>query len=167
MISPQNWKLRDLLQEKPEHTIFDNQKTPEVENAKVIISMAFEKTLLQISEMENEELAWRTYNRLVIPHLSRLPAFGNFTTRMGGSASSLNAMRGGFGPSWRMVVELGPDQKAFGVIPGGQSGNPGSPFFETGIEKWSNGELFELEFPKNPKEQKTTLFVHSFKPENS
>ncbi|NNE28905.1 MAG: penicillin acylase family protein [Saprospiraceae bacterium] len=167
MISPQNWKLRDLLADEPAHEIFDNQKTPEIEVAANIVREAWDKTLSQVSEMSSADLHWRTYNKLVIPHLSRIPSFGNYTTRMGGSSSSLNAMRGGFGPSWRMVVEMGPEPAGFGVIPGGQSGNPGSPFFETGIEKWSQGKLFKLNFPRNPQELESTLFVHNFKPGKS
>ncbi len=33
-------------------------------------------------------------------------------------------------PSWRMVVELGAEIRAWGNYPGGQSGNPGSKFYD-------------------------------------
>jgi penicillin amidase len=48
------------------------------------------------------------------------------------------------GPSWRMVVELGDTVKAYGVYPGGPSGNPGNAAYNTSIEKWAKGEYFEL-----------------------
>jgi len=47
-----------------------------------------------------------------------------------------------------MVVQLGPEIKAWGVYPGGQSGNPGSPFYDNMIDDWNNGELYPLWFMK-------------------
>ena len=70
-----------------------------------------------------------------------------------GSSEAINATRGGFGPSWRMVVELGPEVKAYGLYPGGASGNPGSPNYDFMVEPWRTGQLFELNFMKEePKE---------------
>ena len=68
----------------------------------------------------------------------------------GGGAESVNATRGSSGPSWRMIVELGPEIKAWGVYPGGASGNPGSPNYDSMIESWRTGELYELRFYKEP-----------------
>jgi penicillin amidase len=48
-----------------------------------------------------------------------------------------------------MVVELGDEVKGWCVFPGGQSGNPGSPYYTSGIEKWSKGEYNELFFMKD------------------
>jgi penicillin amidase len=53
------------------------------------------------------------------------------------------------GPSWRMIVLLGPKPQAYGVIPGGQSGNPGSKFYDNQISTWEKGELNELIFLEN------------------
>ena len=38
----------------------------------------------------------------------------------------INAARNDHGPSWRMVVQLTEKTEAYGIYPGGQSGNPGS-----------------------------------------
>jgi len=46
-------------------------------------------------------------------------------------------------------VELGPEIKAYGLYPGGQSGNPGSPFYDNMIDDWNAGELYPLWFIKN------------------
>ena len=45
-----------------------------------------------------------------------------------------------------MVVALGPQVRAYGVYPGGQSGNPGSPFYNNLVETWRVGQLDELVF---------------------
>jgi penicillin amidase len=46
-----------------------------------------------------------------------------------------------------MVVELGPEVRAWGVYPGGQSGNPLSPWYRDRIPAWAAGELDSLPFP--------------------
>ena len=61
------------------------------------------------------------------------------------------------GPSWRMVVELGPEPRAFGLYPGGQSGNPGSAYYLNFLEKWEKGELNELVYLKNRDERHDRL----------
>jgi penicillin amidase len=48
-----------------------------------------------------------------------------------------------------MVVELGPEVKAWGNYPGGQSGNPGSRFYEDRVDDWAAGKPYELVFLKS------------------
>ena len=59
---------------------------------------------------------------------------------------TINALSESNGPSWRMVVELGKMPKGHGVFPGGQSGNPGSIFYDNMIDTWANGKLYDLFF---------------------
>ncbi|HMR43132.1 MAG TPA: penicillin acylase family protein, partial [Saprospiraceae bacterium] len=76
--------------------------------------------------------------------------FSKMGLNIGGYYEAINAVQKSSGPSWRMVVELtesGP--KAWGVYPGGQSGNPASPFFDNFISHWSEGRYYELFFMKN------------------
>jgi penicillin amidase len=54
------------------------------------------------------------------------------------------------GPSWRMVVELGPTPRAYGIYPGRQSGNPGKSLLPQLLKKWEKGELNELIFLNSP-----------------
>ena len=59
---------------------------------------------------------------------------------------------GDAGASWRMVVELGPEVRAWGTYPGGQSGNPASPWYANRIPQWASGELDTLLLPHNASE---------------
>jgi penicillin G amidase len=43
-----------------------------------------------------------------------------------------------------MIVALGKEPKAYGIFPGGQSGNPGSFFYDDMLDSWTNGQLEEL-----------------------
>ncbi|MNL77960.1 Penicillin amidase [compost metagenome] len=56
-----------------------------------------------------------------------------------------------------MVVELGPTPKAYGIYPGGQSGNPGSPYYLNLLDKWEKGELNELIYLSSPDQQNQHL----------
>jgi penicillin amidase len=42
--------------------------------------------------------------------------------------------------------------RAYGVYPGGQSGNPGSPFYNNLLETWRVGQLDELVFLRSAQE---------------
>jgi penicillin amidase len=51
-----------------------------------------------------------------------------------------------------MVVALGPQVKGYGVYPGGQSGNPGSYYYDNMVDTWAQGKLNELLFLRKPDE---------------
>ena len=48
-----------------------------------------------------------------------------------------------------MIVAIGNKTEAFGVYPGGQSGNPGSRYYTNFMEKWIAGDYFNLLFMKD------------------
>jgi penicillin amidase len=81
-----------------------------------------------------------------VPHLAKIPGFGSKPLMIGGGKMTINALSESNGPSWRMVVELGKSPKGHGVFPGGQSGNPGSKFYDNMIDTWANGQLYDLFF---------------------
>jgi len=71
----------------------------------------------------------------------------------GGTATLSPSTDGGSaGASWRMVVELGPEIRAWGTYPGGQSGNPASPRYDDRLQQWVRGELAPLRFPRRATE---------------
>ena len=92
------------------------------------------------------EWNWAKVKSTHINHLLRIPAFSKTFVNTGGSAGIVNATGSDHGPSWRMIVELGNDPQAYGIYPGGQSGNAGSPFYDNMIDRWSKGEQNKLVF---------------------
>lgn len=87
---------------------------------------------------------WWRKNGSTINHLSRVEALSEPRLSIGGSRDSPSAINNAHGPSWRMVVELTNPVKAWGVYPGGQSGNPASRLYTNAIPNWKDGDLFEL-----------------------
>ena len=61
-----------------------------------------------------------------------------------GSANALNATSTDHGQSWRMIVHLTPETEAYGIYPGGQSGNPGSIFYQPFVKDWAAQEYYKL-----------------------
>jgi penicillin amidase len=51
-----------------------------------------------------------------------------------------------------MVVELGPEIRAWAVYPGGQSGAPASTRYTDRLSQWSLGQLEPVLFPRTPAE---------------
>ncbi|HUM66970.1 MAG TPA: penicillin acylase family protein, partial [Chitinophagaceae bacterium] len=41
-------------------------------------------------------------------------------------------------------IHLSPDTEAYGVFPGGQSGNPGSLYYDNFVDTWATGNYFRL-----------------------
>ena len=98
------------------------------------------------------------YKDSYIGHLLRLePLSAHVLT--GGNHDIVNAHSKTHGPSWRMVVSLEKTgAKAWGVYPGGQSGNPGSAHYIDMVDAWCNGKYYNLLFlqsPENNKAEKT------------
>lgn len=93
-----------------------------------------------------------------IYHLLHIPAFSALRIPVPGGVGTLTPSSGNgvFGPSWRMVVEMGPDVHAWGTFPGGQSGNPLSPRYNDHIVYWKHGNLQPLIFPRTSAELPAT-----------
>ena len=54
--------------------------------------------------------------------------------------------------------------KAFGVYPGGQSGNPGSKFYDDLVDIWAAGEYLELNFMQSAEDQAGVSFTQTLNP---
>lgn len=86
---------------------------------------------------------WDRVHYATIYHLLRLEPLSRLRVPVQGGPSTLSPSSGDgrFGPSWRMVVELGPDVRAWTIYPGGQSGNAASSRYADRLDRWSAGEL--------------------------
>ena len=86
-----------------------------------------------------------------IYHLLHIPAFSALRIPVPGGTGTLTPSTGTghYGPSWRMVVEMGPEVHAWGTFPGGQSGNPLSPRYSDHLAFWERGKLQPLIFPRS------------------
>jgi penicillin amidase len=142
-----------LLKNHPDLSFYDHQKTPEKETKNDIIKMGLQRAIERINKWEKDhgrKADWAHFKDSFVRHLLRLEPFSVHAIN-GGNANTLNASRGGWGPSWRMVVSLEKTGiKAWGVYPGGQSGNPGSPYYDNFITPWEKAQPLRLKFERDP-----------------
>lgn len=127
---------------------FDNIKTPARERLPDLLNQSFRSTCDTLTKKHGSighSWAWGPHKSTDVRHLlPGVDAFSVLDLNVGGGNVIVNATNERSGPSWRMVVALGPQPKAYGVYPGGQSGNPGSPYYQDMIETWKKGQLNEL-----------------------
>ncbi len=131
---------------KDSNLIFlDNINTPQKETLRDDITASFKKAAAVIKNAEAEgRFNWEKYKDTKVTHLAKLAPFSRLHLPIGGGTFSINATKEDHGPSWRMIVSLTDTTQAYGVYPGGQSGNPGSPFYDTFIDNWVEGKYYPL-----------------------
>jgi penicillin amidase len=136
--------LESILKDST-YKFIDNIYTFKIETLKEIILAAFYKAVDSMSVLESEGKAkWGVYKDAHIDHILKIPEFSRQHLDIGGVKNALNASNRDHGPSWKMVVNLTASTEAFGIYPGGQSGNPGSRFYNNSIDKWAGGEYYQL-----------------------
>lgn len=124
-----------------------------------LVTESFKEAVYRYQELldKNSDIVWSDYKATRIMHLAGIQAFSSDTLMTGGHDSSLNAQKSRHGPSWRMIVSLTDPIVAYGVYPGGQSGNPGSPFYMNMIQAWASGKYHRLYKPVDPDSLKNVI----------
>jgi len=163
---PDYWVVIDLLKKNPDHVIFNQLETSVVETGSDIVTLSFLDAWkrYKIKCPDPLECEWLKIHRPIVNHLASIEAFARYPETPG-TPKALNAVSKTQGPSWRQIVELRPDGPvAFGIIPGGQSGNPGSRFYDDSVDKWARGEYHSLHLYKSPSDIPNILTSIQLKP---
>jgi penicillin amidase len=146
---PEDYTLIEALKRDTLFPFIDDINTPEKEDLTTLVTRSFLKLVPQLSKLESEgKLPWSKYKDSGVRHLLRLEALSNFHLRTGGGRHIINASKQYNGPSWKMVVHLTDEVEAYGIYPGGQSGNPGSRFYDQFVNNWAAGNHYRLWFMK-------------------
>lgn len=153
---PSSQVMIDLILNKPDSDYFDDKGTPEKESLAAIVRKAFLSACRRLEKdfgPPGASWAWGKVKGTSIIHLGRIPGLGWEKLETDGTGITLNAINREWAPSWRMVVEMGPSVRAWGIYPGGQSGNPGSRFYDNFVLDWAAGKPYPLLFLKSPDEK--------------
>jgi penicillin amidase len=111
------------------------------------VMIAVKKAAINLHYLESQQkLEWGKFKDTRVSHLLKIPALSRLHLPIGGGASMINATTSIHGPSWRMIVHLTDEIEAFGVYPGGQSGNPGSKYYDTFVDSWAEGKYYRILF---------------------
>jgi penicillin G amidase len=157
---PALWRTMQLAKQEFNNKYFDNKTTTEVENAGIMLALS----LIEATKEINAEMAatldpmldYGKYKDAKIEHLAKFPGF-SVPLYTNGNDNAINAMKSTMGPSWRMVVEMGEKPRAFVLLPGGVTGNPGSKNFTEFIERWEKGDHYEALFMQSADEKNERL----------
>lgn len=123
----------------------DNINTAQTETLADDVTAAFKKAVIELKDAEsNGRLEWAKYKGTKVVHLTKLEAFSRLHLPIGGGTHCINAAKSNHGPSWRMIVSLTPQTEAYGVYPGGQSGNPGSKYYDNFVDTWVAGKYYPI-----------------------
>ncbi|MBE7175103.1 MAG: penicillin acylase family protein [Mucilaginibacter polytrichastri] len=147
---PNRDRFLTLVEKEPDSRWFDNINTPGKETLATDVTQSFRNALDTLRKYQGnapEKWAWGKWKGTEFPHLAHVPGLGTDELNISGWNTTVNAMTSDHGPSWRMVVQTGPTVTGFGVIPGGQSGNPGSFYYDNQLPVWMAGKLNPLHFP--------------------
>ena len=145
LLWPYESTLLDDINKYPDFKFFDDINTPQKETLADDVTAAFQKAAAVIRKAdENGTMAWAKYKDTRVEHLARIDAFSRLHLPIGGGTNTINAAKEQHGPSWRMIVSLTPETEAWGVFPGGESGNPGSRFYDDFVSDWALGNYYPL-----------------------
>ncbi len=157
-------RLIHMMEAEPQAVWWDNVKTAsKKETMQDMISGSFVASMDSLAKKHGPmgpEWAWYKHKQTGVRHLiPGMDALSRLNIPIGGGGSIVNASTTKTGPSWRMVVELSKEgkPKAYGVYPGGQSGNPGSAHYDDLIDTWAKGELRSLLYLENPDQKSNRL----------
>jgi penicillin amidase len=156
VFTPSSTVLAVLLRQ-PASPWWDDHRTPDVVEARdqilaASLAAGYRRLVAEHGPAEGGGWRWDKVRHQNIWHLLRFKSLSALDIPVQGGPGLINPSSGAgtHGASWRMVVDLGPVVRAWGVYPGGQSGNPLSPWYADRVAKWANGELDELPFPMDP-----------------
>ncbi len=128
----------------------DNANTPDkTETLTDAVLLAIQKASKTCTALEKKgDLAWGKFKDTRVSHLLKIDPLSRLHLPIGGGTHIINATTTTHGPSWRMIVHLTDEIEAYGVYPGGQSGNPGSKFYDNFVDTWATGKYFRILFLK-------------------
>jgi penicillin amidase len=170
LTKPYTYQTIYLLKQHGNHEFMDIIATKDKkEIAKDLFLLSFKKAVKKLKEIKEKKgnYKWVNYKGTYAGHLLQgLPAFSRFNIPIGGDRNIVNATSENHGPSWRMIVEMDSPPKALGIYPGGQSGNPGSKYYDNFIEDWARGDYLQLHFLQSDKKTAEIISTQTLTPAN-
>jgi penicillin amidase len=152
--------LFHLLYTAPASRWMDITTTPEREGASELLQQALTQTADSLETRYGwAPSAWRwgNHHTIVFRHLTRARALEPLwrgPVEYPGFAATLAPAAGRqttHSASWRMVVDFSVSPpRGYGIYPGGQSGNPFSPYYDLHLPAYVGFELYDLHRPRRP-----------------
>ena len=145
-VRPDEQTLLEAMLKDSAFKFIDAITTPQIETINDDITKAFKLAAKGLEQEEiKDSLIWCRHKNSSIYHiLKTILPFARQNLHVGGWSNTVNAITTDHGPSWRMIVQLSNPTIAYGIFPGGQSGNPGSRFYDNFVDDWAAAKYYTL-----------------------
>jgi penicillin amidase len=163
---PTEQTTMEMLKKDSALKFIDDTNTTQKETLYDVVTVALKKASVDLAKQEAQgKLEWTKFKNPTVYHLIKtLTGFARPGLNVGGSGNIVNAVTHSHGPSWRMIVQMTTPTEAYGVYPGGQSGNPGSKFYDDYLDNWVAGKYNKLWFMREgDRTDKNVKWVMKFK----
>lgn len=140
---PSRWRLLEVSQNSAEWSKLWGEKKTSLAD---VLSSSLSQACMALLETHSGVPSWSKYQDTYAQHSGRIPGLGRKNLKTGGSAESIFANKGGHGPTWKMVVTFEDTPRAWFMIPGGQSGDPGSIEYDRYLDEWLTGSMRQAQF---------------------
>jgi penicillin amidase len=158
---PEDAVLIRLVKTNPQSPWFDIQDTDPTEAASELVRQALVNaadTLYAAHGDDPSEWRWGDHHTVIFRHLTRseqLKPLWRGPMPYPGFDATVSPARGRqatHSASQRLVIDFsGETTRAYGVVPGGQSGNPLHPsYYDDQLDTYVNFELYPLHLPETP-----------------
>ncbi len=168
---PSTPRLARLMSEEPQSIWLDRDDTEAREDAQALMRQALEKVADEYTasiEADRQSLLWGEQHKLVIRHITRSEmlrpiwrgpfAYPGYRQTLSPAENRMTTESA----SWRVVVDFSTEPpSAYGVYPGGQSGNPFSTHYDRHIETYLNFDYYSLFLPEAPGDFEGRDVLHS------
>ncbi len=150
--TPSDAVLAELLAD-PKSLWWDDPRTPAIETRDdgltASLTVALDSVTARYGPPDGGGWEWARIRHANFNHLLYMRPFSRLGLPVQGGIETLSPSSGGGteGPSWRMVVQLGPEVHAWATYPGGQSGNPVSTRYADRLPQWLAGTLDSVRMP--------------------
>ena len=117
MLLPFESSLLEGILKDSAYQFLDDISTPQKETLPDDVTAAFKKAVPELKQAEAEgKLEWDKFKGTHISHLAKLAPFSSKNLTIGGGPNCINAAKADHGPSWRMIVSLGPQTPLYGGL---------------------------------------------------
>lgn len=142
---PNKWRLLEVSKNSAQWAKLWSDSPRSVAD---VLSSSLSTACMALLESHAKVPDWWEYQATYAQHSGRIPGLGSRKLQTGGSAESVFANKGGHGPTWKMVVTFENTPRAWFMIPGGQSGDPGSKDYDRYLDEWTKGRMRPVQFFK-------------------
>jgi penicillin amidase len=147
---PSEFTLVESLLRDSVYSFTDNINTEVKEGLEELLASSLNIASDSLDKLAAKNgLAWEKVKATGVNHLLKvIQPFNRSNLPIGGGKGVINATAADHGQSWRMVIHMTDEIEGYGIYPGGQSGNPGSKYYDNFVDDWAAGKHHRLLFMK-------------------